>query len=120
MPDAQLAATAWTNYRLRNDSAIVDHFQGLYKSTLVCPACSYSSVKFDPFMYLRCVFAGGGGGGDGRLLLLVVVVAAGDVHYTHSCQTICIQRQCCVFFPSFPRSAAPNKPLTLNLTMHPT
>jgi hypothetical protein len=26
--------------------------QGLYKSTLVCPQCSYSSVKFDPFMYL--------------------------------------------------------------------
>lgn len=26
--------------------------QGLYKSTLVCPQCIYSSVKFDPFMYL--------------------------------------------------------------------
>jgi len=26
--------------------------QGLYKSTLVCPQCSFSSVKFDPFMYL--------------------------------------------------------------------
>lgn len=26
--------------------------QGLYKSTLVCPQCGYSSVKFDPFMYL--------------------------------------------------------------------
>lgn len=52
VPDAQLAATAWTNHRLRNDSAIVDHFQGLYKSTLVCPDCGYSSVKFDPFMYL--------------------------------------------------------------------
>ena len=26
--------------------------QGLYKSTLVCPDCGFSSVKFDPFMYL--------------------------------------------------------------------
>lgn len=25
--------------------------QGLYKSTLVCPDCGNSSVKFDPFMY---------------------------------------------------------------------
>jgi ubiquitin C-terminal hydrolase len=52
VPDEQLAATAWDNYRKRNDSHIVDHFQGLYKSTLVCPGCAYSSVKFDPFMYL--------------------------------------------------------------------
>jgi hypothetical protein len=52
VPDEQLAAAAWDNYRKRNDSHIVDHFQGLYKSTLVCPSCAYSSVKFDPFMYL--------------------------------------------------------------------
>jgi len=26
--------------------------QGLYKSTLDCPKCGYSSIKFDPFMYL--------------------------------------------------------------------
>jgi hypothetical protein len=52
VPDEQLASIAWDNYRKRNDSHIVDHFQGLYKSTLVCPQCSYSSVKFDPFMYL--------------------------------------------------------------------
>ena len=26
--------------------------QGLAKSTLVCPRCSYRSVKFDPIMYL--------------------------------------------------------------------
>lgn len=50
--DEDLAKEAWTNYRARNDSAIVDHFQGLYKSTLDCPQCGYNSVKFDPFMYL--------------------------------------------------------------------
>ena len=29
-----------------------DSLQGLYKSTLICPRCNFSSVKFDPFMYL--------------------------------------------------------------------
>lgn len=47
-----VAQEAWHNYRARNDSVVVDHFQGLYKSTLVCPQCSFRSIKFDPFMYL--------------------------------------------------------------------
>ncbi len=51
-PDEVVAQEAWDNYRARNDSVVVDHFQGLYKSTLVCPQCNYRSVKFDPFMYL--------------------------------------------------------------------
>ncbi|KAK9816595.1 hypothetical protein WJX72_002470 [[Myrmecia] bisecta] len=51
-PDKEVAQEAWDNYRARNDSVIVDNFQGLYKSTLVCPKCSFKSVKFDPFMYL--------------------------------------------------------------------
>ncbi|KAL0051320.1 hypothetical protein WJX82_005625 [Trebouxia sp. C0006] len=53
-PDEEVAQEAWQNYRKRNDSTIVDHFQGLYKSTLICPMedCQYHSIKFDPFMYL--------------------------------------------------------------------
>lgn len=51
-PDEEVALEAWNNYRARNDSVVVDHFQGLYKSTLKCPKCDYTSVKFDPFMYL--------------------------------------------------------------------
>lgn len=51
-PDAELAAEAWENYRARNDSVVVDNFQGLYKSSLMCPKCGRESVKFDPFMYL--------------------------------------------------------------------
>ena len=51
-PDEVVAAEAWHNYRQRNDSVVVDNFQGLYKSCLVCPTCGHSSVKFDPFMYL--------------------------------------------------------------------
>ena len=35
-----LARKSWEGYMLRNDSVIVDLFQGQYKSTLVCPECS--------------------------------------------------------------------------------
>jgi len=35
----QLARKSWEGYISRNDSAIVDLFQGQYKSTLVCPEC---------------------------------------------------------------------------------
>ncbi|KAF9006082.1 hypothetical protein BDQ17DRAFT_1277689 [Cyathus striatus] len=47
-----LARKSWEGYMLRNDSVIVDLFQGQYKSTLVCPECEKVSITFDPFMYL--------------------------------------------------------------------
>ena len=37
---AQLAQQSWQGYMRRNDSIIVDLFQGQYQSTLVCPECS--------------------------------------------------------------------------------
>lgn len=46
------ARKQWEIYKQRNDSVIVDLFQGQYRSTLVCPVCSKVSIKFDPFMYL--------------------------------------------------------------------
>ncbi|KIJ55336.1 hypothetical protein M422DRAFT_57819 [Sphaerobolus stellatus SS14] len=48
----KLARTSWDGYKSRNDSVIVDLFQGQYKSTLVCPECQKVSITFDPFMYL--------------------------------------------------------------------
>ncbi|KAI0311746.1 hypothetical protein OF83DRAFT_1177271 [Amylostereum chailletii] len=48
----KLARESWEGYMKRNDSVIVDLFQGQYKSTLVCPECSKVSITFDPFMYL--------------------------------------------------------------------
>ncbi|KAG9093044.1 CSN-associated deubiquitinating enzyme Ubp12 [Ceratobasidium sp. UAMH 11750] len=50
--EARLAKETWEGYKRRNDSIIVDLFQGMYKSTLVCPECSKISITFDPFMYL--------------------------------------------------------------------
>lgn len=49
---AKLAQTSWDGYMKRNDSVIVDLFQGQYQSTLVCPECQKVSITFDPFMYL--------------------------------------------------------------------
>ena len=34
-----LANKTWEGYMSRNDSVIVDLFQGQYKSTLICPEC---------------------------------------------------------------------------------
>lgn len=51
-PDPVVARLCWEQHLLRNQSKIVDLFQGQYKSRLRCPHCSKSSVTFDPFMYL--------------------------------------------------------------------
>lgn len=39
-----LARESWEGYMKRNDSVIVDLFQGQYKSTLVCPECEKVSL----------------------------------------------------------------------------
>lgn len=46
------ADLAWTHYKARNDSQIVDLFQAQLKSRLECSDCGYTSITFDPFMYL--------------------------------------------------------------------
>uniref|UniRef100_A0A2P2M494 Ubiquitin carboxyl-terminal hydrolase n=4 Tax=Rhizophora mucronata TaxID=61149 RepID=A0A2P2M494_RHIMU len=51
-PDKEVAEEYWRNHQARNDSIIVDLYQGQYRSTLVCPVCNKKSVTFDPFMYL--------------------------------------------------------------------
>ncbi|TFY59459.1 hypothetical protein EVG20_g7789, partial [Dentipellis fragilis] len=48
----KLARNSWEGYMKRNDSVIVDLFQGQYRSTLICPECEKVSITFDPFMYL--------------------------------------------------------------------
>ncbi|XP_068452984.1 ubiquitin carboxyl-terminal hydrolase 19 isoform X2 [Clinocottus analis] len=50
--DEVVAEMAWQRHKMRNDSFIVDLFQGQFKSKLVCPTCSKVSITFDPFLYL--------------------------------------------------------------------
>jgi len=47
--DAIIAKEAWERHLLRNDSIFVDHVQGQFKSTVVCPICAKVSITFDPF-----------------------------------------------------------------------
>ncbi|OCF44499.1 ubiquitin carboxyl-terminal hydrolase 4/11/15 [Kwoniella heveanensis CBS 569] len=49
---AELGKECWEGYKKRNDSVIVDLFQGQLRSTLVCPECHKESITMDPFMYL--------------------------------------------------------------------
>lgn len=51
-PDAIVAQESWERHQLRNQSVIVDKFQGQLKSKVVCPDCGKTSVTFDPFMFL--------------------------------------------------------------------
>lgn len=41
-----MAEEAWQRHKMRNDSFIVDLFQGQYKSKLVCPVCA--KVQWTP------------------------------------------------------------------------
>lgn len=43
-PDAEVANEAWRRYKSRNDSVIVDLFQGQLKSKLTCPVCKKVSL----------------------------------------------------------------------------
>ncbi|XP_050226704.1 ubiquitin carboxyl-terminal hydrolase 8-like [Mercurialis annua] len=51
-PDNEVADEYWQNHLARNDSSIVDLYQGQYRSTLICHMCKKKSVTFDPFMHL--------------------------------------------------------------------
>ncbi|KAL4920100.1 hypothetical protein BDW62DRAFT_177609 [Aspergillus aurantiobrunneus] len=45
----EFADKCWDIYKARNDSVVTDLFAGMYKSTLICPACDKVSIIFDPF-----------------------------------------------------------------------
>jgi ubiquitin carboxyl-terminal hydrolase 4/11/15 len=49
-PDDEVAREHWQGHLLRNQSVVVDHFHGQFKSTLMCPQCENVSVTFDPFL----------------------------------------------------------------------
>ena len=42
----KMALESWDKFKLRNDSVIVDLFQGMYRSTVICPDCSKVSYLF--------------------------------------------------------------------------
>ncbi|KZV70855.1 cysteine proteinase [Peniophora sp. CONT] len=42
----------WAVYRMRNDSIVVDWFQGQFRNRLTCLTCSTTSTTYNAFMYL--------------------------------------------------------------------
>ncbi|GFR71589.1 ubiquitin carboxyl-terminal hydrolase 4 [Elysia marginata] len=50
--EVKMATSAWEEYHARNDSVVVNTFQGQFRSTVVCSECSHVSVTYEPFMYL--------------------------------------------------------------------
>jgi hypothetical protein len=54
--DAAVAGEAWDRYKMRNDSFVVDTFQGQMRSRVTCNECHKMSVSFDPSMYLSVAF----------------------------------------------------------------
>lgn len=50
--DQRQAQEAWAQYTARNQSVVVDTFQGQFRSTVVCSECGHVSVTYEPFMYL--------------------------------------------------------------------
>jgi ubiquitin C-terminal hydrolase len=53
-PDEVISREAWITYLKRNQSVIVDMFQGQLKSKLICPDpnCGKISITFDPYTFL--------------------------------------------------------------------
>ena len=48
--DEVAAKRFWDFHKLRNDSIIVDLFNGQYRSTITCPDCHRVSITYDPYM----------------------------------------------------------------------
>lgn len=73
-PDEQVAEEFWENHRARNDSVVLDKFQGQFKSALVCSVCESSSVSFDPFLSVSLPIPGA----DDRIFTVFVVPQNGE------------------------------------------
>jgi ubiquitin C-terminal hydrolase len=54
--DTDIAREAWDRCKMRNDSFVVDTFQGQLRSRVTCTECHSMSVSFDPSMYLGLSF----------------------------------------------------------------
>ena len=69
----EMATKSWEIYSKRNDSIIVDLFQGQYKSRVECLKCGKSSLKFDPYMFISCPIPGAS-----KTIITVIVLPFGQ------------------------------------------
>lgn len=52
LPQQVASVKEWTIYRQRNDSLIVDWFQGQFRNRMTCLTCGKTSTTYNAFMYL--------------------------------------------------------------------
>lgn len=52
LPTQVASEQQWQIYRMRDDSLVVDFFQGQYRSRLECLTCHKTSTTYNTFMYL--------------------------------------------------------------------
>ncbi|KAI0769213.1 hypothetical protein BC629DRAFT_1534568 [Irpex lacteus] len=52
LPTQLASEQQWQMYRMRDDSLVVDYFQGQYRSRLECLHCHHTSTTYNTFMYL--------------------------------------------------------------------
>ncbi len=58
MDDPSLAIKTWQHHLQTNDSIIVDRFQGMHRTCLICPQCQKQSTKFDIYSSLSLTLVG--------------------------------------------------------------
>lgn len=51
----------WDLYKLRNDSIVVDFFQGQFRNRMECMTCHKTSTTYNTFMYLTLPIPAGRG-----------------------------------------------------------
>ncbi|KIK96766.1 hypothetical protein PAXRUDRAFT_10598 [Paxillus rubicundulus Ve08.2h10] len=52
LPQQVASEQEWEIYRMRNDSLIVDYFQGQFRNRMECLTCQHTSTTYNSFMYL--------------------------------------------------------------------
>ncbi|KAG9313137.1 hypothetical protein JVU11DRAFT_6587 [Chiua virens] len=52
LPQQIASEQEWEIYRMRNDSLIVDYFQGQFRNKMECLTCHHTSTTYNSFMYL--------------------------------------------------------------------
>lgn len=61
LPQQVASVKEWTIYRQRNDSLIVDWFQGQFRNKMTCLTCGKTSTTYNAFMYLSLPVPAGRG-----------------------------------------------------------
>ncbi|PWN50446.1 cysteine proteinase [Violaceomyces palustris] len=61
LPQQIASVKEWSIYRMRNDSLIVDWFQGQFRNKMTCLTCGKTSTTYNAFMYLSLPIPNGRG-----------------------------------------------------------